>query len=137
MTNRDRALQLLIEERDGLSRAIDALQGVVTGQKRRPPMDSDVPQVTNWATPDAPKKRRSEAARRRMAAAQKLRWAKAKSEARAADPAKHLAPTPDKRTISAAGRKRIAAAQKARWAKTRAAAKKGKATKTMSAGGSV
>src|ERR1017187_2513452 len=54
----------------------------------------------------------SAVSRRRMAQAQRARWAKAKSRA----------PKP-KRTISPAGRKRIAAAQRARWAKIRAGKK--------------
>jgi hypothetical protein len=59
-----------------------------------------------------PKRIISAASRRKMALAQKARWAKAKSRA----------PIP-KRTISAAGKKRIAAAQRARWAKIRAGKK--------------
>ena len=47
----------------------------------------------------------SAAARRKISAAQKLRWAKQKVR--------------PKRTISAAGRRRIAAAQRARWAKVK------------------
>jgi nucleoid-associated protein YgaU len=52
-----------------------------------------------------PKHTVSAASRRKMAQAQKARWARAKGQA--AKP---------KRTISAAGKKRIAAAQRARWA---------------------
>ena len=55
----------------------------------------------------------SAAARARIGAAQKARWAKVKGQA----------PRP-KRKMSAAGRARIVAAQKARWAKMRAAKKK-------------
>jgi nuclear transport factor 2 (NTF2) superfamily protein len=47
----------------------------------------------------------SVAGRKRIAAAQRARWAKQKQAQK------------PKRTISAAGRKRIAAAQRARWAK--------------------
>jgi hypothetical protein len=47
----------------------------------------------------------SAAARRKISAAQKLRWARQKAR--------------PKRTISAAGRRRIAAAQRARWAKAK------------------
>lgn len=54
-------------------------------------------------------RRMSKAARKRIAAAQRARWAKIKGK------------TKPKRRISAAGRKRIAAAQRARWAKVRAA----------------
>jgi hypothetical protein len=53
--------------------------------------------------------------RKRMAVAQKARWAKARG-AGAAKPAKKAT-----RKISAEGRARIAAAQKARWAKIKAA----------------
>jgi hypothetical protein len=60
----------------------------------------------------APGRRMSAAARARIGAAQKARWAKARGQA----------PRP-RRKLSAAGRARIAAAQKARWAKIRAAKK--------------
>jgi hypothetical protein len=53
------------------------------------------------------------AARRKIAAAQRARWAKAKGKA--------VKPAKKKRTMSAAGRARIAAAARARWAKIRAA----------------
>jgi len=55
----------------------------------------------------------SAATRRKMARAQRARWAKVKG--RAAKP---------KRKMSAAGRRKIAAAQRARWAKVRAGKKK-------------
>lgn len=57
----------------------------------------------------------SAAGRARIAAAQKVRWAKLK--------AKKAAPKKATRKISAAGRAKIAAAQKARWAKIKAAKK--------------
>jgi len=63
----------------------------------------------------APKKRTmSLAARRKIAAAARARWAKVKGTAKAA---------PKKRTMSLAARKKIAAAARARWAKFRAAKK--------------
>jgi hypothetical protein len=72
-----------------------------------------------------PRKKRSAAVRRKMALAQKARWAKIKQAAapQAASPATKKT----KRTMSAAGRKRIAAAQKKRWAaiKKQAAKKSG------------
>jgi hypothetical protein len=58
----------------------------------------------------------SAAARAKIGAAQRARWAKAKGAA--AKPAKK------KRTMSAAGRAKIAAAARARWAKVRAAKNK-------------
>jgi hypothetical protein len=53
----------------------------------------------------------SAAGRKRIAAAQRARWAKVRSKSNIAKP---------KRTMSAASRRKIAAAQRARWAKIRA-----------------
>jgi hypothetical protein len=75
------------------------------------------------ATPEAPPKRKqfSAASRRKMAQAQKARWAKIKGES------EPLAATPEppktKRKISAEGLQRIIAATKKRWRLQRAAAK--------------
>jgi len=69
-----------------------------------------------------PKRIISAASRRKMALAQKARWARA---GKGSHPEKAVSDSaPVKRVISAAGRKRIAAATKARWAKFRAAKKK-------------
>jgi len=57
----------------------------------------------------------SAAGRRRIAAAQRARWAKQKQTKKAQNP---------RRTMSAAARKRIGDATRARWAKVRAQAKK-------------
>ena|ERR1022692_4139259 len=72
---------------------------------------------------DGPKKRKrfSAAARKKMAASQRLRWSKIKQAAEPSQPEK------PKRTMSAAGRKRIAAAQRKRWADKRKAEKATKA----------
>src|SRR5437773_6907399 len=61
-----------------------------------------------------PRKKRSAAVRRKMALAQRARYAKLK-QASAPQPASPATKKP-KRTMRAAGRKRIAAAQKKRWA---------------------
>jgi len=60
----------------------------------------------------------SAAARARIAAAQRARWAKVKGR-------KVVLITSQKRRMSPAARRRIVAAQKARWAKWRKAQKKG------------
>ena len=60
--------------------------------------------------------RMSAAARARIAAAQRARWAKVRAGNKG-----NVVAMPKKRTMSAAARKRIAAAQKARWAKVKAA----------------
>ena len=53
----------------------------------------------------------SAAGRKRIAVAQRARWAKVRGKAKVATP---------KRTMSASSRRKIAAAQRARWAKVRA-----------------
>ena len=69
-------LTLLIAERDRLNRAIDALQGPPKRTAR--PSKNQVPAIESDTT--KPKKRHvSAAARRKMAAAQKKRWAAVKA----------------------------------------------------------
>jgi hypothetical protein len=59
----------------------------------------------------------SAAGRRRIAAAQRARWAKVRGQLKVV-PIAHASKA-GKRTMSAAARRRIAAAQRARWAKIR------------------
>jgi hypothetical protein len=74
--------------------------------------------------PAAKKKTMSPAARARISAAVKARWAKIKGSSTPAIPAAKPAPqTKAKGTISAEGRAKLAALAKARWAKIRAAGK--------------
>jgi hypothetical protein len=73
------------------------------------------------ATPEAPARKRSAATRRRMALAQKKRWAAIKGTSPAPATPK---PTKPKRRISPEGMKRIIAATKKRWRLAKAAAKK-------------
>ena len=104
MANLDAVLEQLRDERshaqtqlDRLDRAISFLEGsggtgsAITRRSGRRTMSAD--------------------ARKRIAEAQRRRWAKAKGSGR-------------KRTLSPAARRRIVAAQKARWAKFRAEKKK-------------
>ena len=67
----------------------------------------------------------SAGARKKIAAAQKKRWALAKAKQVQPEPAKLKIAKP-KRTISAAGRRRIAEAQKKRWAALKAKKKAAK-----------
>jgi hypothetical protein len=78
-------------------------------------IDGQTPQAPASAGPvEAPRKRvLSVAARRRMAAAQRKRWAESKKAKEAPAPVK-------KRRLSEAGRKRIIEATKKRWAEVRA-----------------
>jgi hypothetical protein len=66
----------------------------------------------------------SAASRRKMARAQRARWAKARKESQTIVLGKTTASAPAKRTMSAAARRKIAAFQKARWAKIKAQQKK-------------
>ena len=63
----------------------------------------------------------SAAARARIAAAQRARWAKLKGQKSATSSA--AGKTKGKRTMSAAARAKIAAAQRARWAKIKIGSK--------------
>jgi hypothetical protein len=71
-----------------------------------------------------PKRIISAASRRKMAQAQKARWAKARQGSRPVSAVKTTASAPVKRTMSASARRKIAAFQRARWAKIRAGQKK-------------
>jgi hypothetical protein len=66
----------------------------------------------------------SAASRRKMAQAQRARWAKARKESQPLAIVKTTPSAPVKRTMSAAARRKIAAFQKARWAKIKAMQKK-------------
>jgi|SRR5580693_8497003 hypothetical protein len=67
----------------------------------------------------------SQASRRKMAQAQRARWARAKNGSQPVVAiAKTTGAAPVKHTMSAAARRKIAAFQKARWAKIKAQQKK-------------
>jgi hypothetical protein len=81
----------------------------------------------------APKRKISAAGRRRMAAAQQARWAKARGEAEPASSPATPKPTEQKRELSEAGRKAISEATKKRWALKKAEAQKAQAAVTKKA----
>jgi len=64
-----------------------------------------------------PTRTMSAAARRRIARAQRARWARLRKESPPVSSAKSTGVTPAKRRLSPEGRKRIVAAAKARWAR--------------------
>ena len=67
----------------------------------------------------------SQASRRKMAQAQRARWAKARKVSQpVVATVKTTASAPAKHTMSAAARRKIAAFQRARWAKIKAQQKK-------------
>lgn len=111
MANLDEALQQLREEREQAQFRVEKLYEAISTIESL--NGSGASRKTTRPTRIV-----SSAARRRMARAQRARWARARSN--------NVAPISAKRgkhTISAAGRKRIAAAARARWAKFRAAKK--------------
>src|ERR1035438_1845522 len=59
----------------------------------------------------------SAASRRKMALAQKARWASIRKQPKSVAGGKTATLAPAKRTMSASARRKIAAAQKARWAR--------------------
>ncbi len=117
MGNLDNALQELRAEREKLDKAIaviESLNGTGTsGQTNQPPR-----------IVSAPSRVISAASRRRMALAQKARWAKIRKQGQAVAATKTTSSAPVKHTMSPAARKKIAAFQKARWQRIRAQQKK-------------
>lgn len=88
--------------------AIEALRGVTGGK-------STLKAVTNLNAA-APRRVLSLSARRRIAAAQRARWAKVRGQQKGVAVTTAI----PKRVMSIGARRRIAAAQRARWAKVRA-----------------
>lgn len=115
MANLQSALQQLKEERkqaeqqvETLGRAILAIEGIVgrsVGTSRNGGQQGRVV---------------SASARRRMAQAQRARWARVHQKSGAGKPARAAKTAGKKRVLSAAARRKIAEAQRARWARFRA-----------------
>jgi len=95
-----RAAQLQVEKLDQAISVIESLNGSAT------------PKNANQPTRII-----SAASRRKMAQAQRARWAKARRES---EPGKTTGSVPVKRIMSAAARRKIAAFQRARWSKLNA-----------------
>ena len=108
----DNVLQQLRQEHkqaqvevDKLEKAISAIEGL-NGRNGG-----------NTANGTRPKKTMSAAAKRRIAAAQRARWARFKKQSGNASASSSK---PSRRRLSAEGRRRIIAATRARWARVRA-----------------
>ena len=113
---------MLLQEKTGDKKAADLKEEIVI-------LEKELAQLLGSAGPNvvatAPKKKftMSAAAKAKISAAAKLRWAKVKGAKPATKP--KASPAPKKKGgISAAGRAKISAAAKARWAKAKAAGKK-------------
>ena len=111
-------------------------------QKRR--IDSQIGELRQLLSTDraeaatasgapAPKRKISAAGRRRMAAAQQARWAKARGGAEPASSPATPKPTKQNRELSEAGRKAISEATKKRWALKKAEAQKAQTAVTKKA----
>jgi hypothetical protein len=100
MANIAEVLKELQSERDRLDQAIKALQPLVS-------MNGQLPVRVGR---EGARRTLSVAARRRIAAAQRARWARVKSA---------NSKRPGTRVVSLAARRKMAAAQRARWAKLR------------------
>jgi hypothetical protein len=98
-------IALLKAERDKVARQLSGLNAALAAFAG-----------TYKAGSSEPRRKMSAAARARISAAQKARWAKAKGQ-------KVIPIKAGKRRISPAGLARIRAANRARWAKVRAAKK--------------
>jgi hypothetical protein len=92
--------QLQVEKLDQAISVIESLNGSGTSRKA-----------------NQPTRIISAASRRKMAQAQRARWARARKESQPMALAKTTGSAPVKRTMSAAARRKIAAFQRARWAK--------------------
>src|ERR1700678_4643334 len=120
MPNLDNALRELREKRRHAQTEIEKLDQLIFGIESLRGTEAVVPSKTT------PQKRIiSIASRRKMALAQKARWASIRKNSQPlAVVAKSVGSAPAKRTVSASARRKIAAAQRARWAKIRAQEKK-------------
>ena len=116
MSNLENALQELREKRSRAQIEIEKLDQIISGIESL--NGTGVSRKSSQ-----PSRVISAASRRKMALAQKARWANLRKQQPAVAVAKATGATPAKRTMSAAARRKIAATQKARWAKIRAAKK--------------
>ena len=114
-----------------------AIEGFESQKRRIDSQIDELRQLLNGGSAEAGaesgtsarKRKISAAGRRRMAAAQKARWAKIRGEAEPASSLVAPKPARQKRKLSAAGRKAISEATKRRWALKRAEAAKTSAPK--------
>ena len=115
MANLENALQQLRAERREAQLHVEKLGQAISG------IESLRGSGSSHQT-SQPKRTVSAASRRKMALAQKARWANARKESQ---PATAVGSVRKKgHTMSASARRRIAAAQRARWAKLKAGRKK-------------
>ena len=103
MANLAGVVQQLRKERDQAARVVERLDAALAALSG-----------SSYGKRTGHRRHLSAAAKERIAAAQRARWAKVRGNARQKQ---NVVSRPKKRTMSAAARKKIAAAQRARWAK--------------------
>ena len=101
------------EQKRNIDSQIGELRAILDGAPNSPAATAE--------TPKRKRRKMSVAARKRIAAAQRKRWAESKKHSQAAQPGPKPAAAKPKRKLSAAGRRAIIAATKKRWAAVRAA----------------
>ena len=121
MSNLENALRELREKRDRAQSEVEKLNQVISGIESL--NGAGVSRKSNHATRII-----SAASRRKMALAQRARWASLRKGAQPAS-------APAKRTMPASARRKIAAAQRARWAKLKGQADAPKSKRYISAAG--
>jgi hypothetical protein len=119
MSNLENALRELREKRSHAQVEIDKLDQLIVGIESLNGTGAATPTKTTQ-----PKRIISAASRRKMALAQRARWASIRNQSQPVVVMAKPGSAPVKRTMSASARRKIAAAQKARWAKIRAQEKK-------------
>ena len=117
MRNLNNALQQLREERKQAQSHVEKLDTAIS-------VIESLNGSGSFGRAAQPTRIISQASRRKMAQAQRARWAKARDNSQPIAVAKTPASAPVKHTMSAAARRKIAAFQKARWAKIKAQQKK-------------
>jgi hypothetical protein len=103
------ALEGFVIQKDRIETTIAEIKYLLNGTGTAPGTQTDA---------GKPRRKRSAAVRRKMALAQRARYAKLKQ---VAEPQQAVAAKPKKRKLSAAGRRAIIAATKKRWAAVNAA----------------
>jgi hypothetical protein len=103
------ALEGFVIQKDRIETTIAEIKYLLNGTGIAPGTQTDA---------GKPRRKRSAAVRRKMALAQRARYAKLKQ---VAEPQQAVAAKPKKRKLSAAGRRAIIAATKKRWAAVNAA----------------
>jgi hypothetical protein len=112
MANLAGVIQQLRKERDQAARTLERLNAALAALNG-----------SAYGKKTGHRRHLSAAARARIAAAQRARWAKVRANG-GQQKKQNVVAMPKKKTMSAAARKKIAAAQRARWAKVKAAQKK-------------